>query len=75
MLDLTGTDPDMLHKGTSGKGKKVCYYISHDLIHYVSHDLIHYESHDLIHYVPHDLINYVSHDVTIVFICRGTLEY
>ena len=67
MLDLTGTDPNMLHKGTSGKGKKVCYYIPHDLIHYVSHDLI--------HYVPHDLIHYVSHDVTIVFIHRGTLEY
>ena len=39
MLDLTGTDPDMLHKGTAGKGKKVCYYTSHDLIHYVSHDV------------------------------------
>ena len=35
MLDLTGTDPDMLHKGTAGKGKKVCYYVSPDLIHYV----------------------------------------
>ena len=59
MLDLTGTDPDILHKGTAGKGKKVSYYASHELLHYASHGLIHY----------------VSHDVTIVFIHRGTLEY
>ena len=32
MLDLTGTNPDMLtnpdllHKGAGGKGSKVCYY-------------------------------------------------
>ena len=38
VLDLTGTDPDLLHKGTTGTGNKVCY-ASHDLIHYASHDV------------------------------------
>ena len=54
VLDLTGTDTDLLHKGTPGTGKKVCY---------ASHDHIMYY---MILWVMHHMISYIMHHMMLL---------
>ena len=54
VLDPTGTNTDILHKGTPGTVKKVCY---------ASHDHIMYH---MILYVMHHMISYIMHHMMLL---------